>query len=145
MFTTMKKFLVLSLLLISIASFGQDAKEIIGKPIKIDNLLVAQHDFREAMQWDDAKSSCKALGIGWRLPTKTELNILYMNRRKLGKVSDKDGYWTSSAVPSRLWDPKWTAEQIGEGIAWRKYFTSGIQGYVSMSNDKCVVRAVKLL
>ena len=141
----MKKFLVLSLLLIAIASFGQDAKEIIGKPIVIGNLLVAQHDFPEAMNWDDAKSSCKALGIGWRLPTKTELNNLYNNRRKLGKVSDLEGYWTSSAVPSRLWDPKWTAEEIGEGIAWRQYFTSGIQGYASISNDKCAVRAIKLL
>ena len=35
--------------------------------------------------------------------------------------------------------------EIGEGIAWRQYFTIGIQGYASISNDKCVVRAVKLL
>jgi hypothetical protein len=141
----MKKFLFLPLLLITCLCFAQDAKDIIGKPIKIGNLLVAQNDFPEAMQWADAKSSCKALGIGWRLPTKTELNILYNNRKKLGKVSDWEGYWTSSAVPSRLWDPKWTPAEIGEGIAWRQYFTSGIQGYASMSNDKCVVRAVKSL
>jgi len=141
----MKKFLLLPLLLVTCLSFAQNAKEIIGEPIKIGNLLVAEYDFPEAMQWGDAKKSCRTLGNGWRLPTKTELNILYNNRRKLGKVSDWEGYWTSSAVPSRLWDPKWTAEEIGEGIAWRQYFTSGIQGYASMSNDKCVVRAVKSL
>ncbi len=137
--------MLLPLLLVTYISFAQNAKEIIGEPIKIGNLLVAEYDFPEAMNWDDAKKSCRALGNGWRLPTKTELNILYNNRRKLGKVSDWEGYWTSSAVPSRLWDPKWTAAEIGEGIAWRQYFTSGIQGYASMSNDKCVVRAVKLL
>lgn len=141
----MKKLMLLPLLLVTYISFAQNAKEIIGEPIKIGNLLVAEYDFPEAMNWDDAKKSCRALGNGWRLPTKTELNILYNNRRKLGKVSDWEGYWTSSAVPSRLWDPKWTAAEIGEGIAWRQYFTSGIQGYASMSNDKCVVRAVKLL
>ena len=137
--------MLIPLLLVTYISFAQNAKEIIGEPIKIGNLLVAEYDFPEAMNWDDAKKSCRALGNGWRLPTKNELNILYNNRRKLGKVSDWEGYWTSSAVPSRLWDPKWTAEEIGEGIAWRQYFTSGIQGYASMSNDKCVVRAVKLL
>ena len=141
----MKKLLILPLLLIACLSFAQNAKEIIGEPIKIGNLMVAEYDFPEAMNWYDAKKSCSTLGKGWRLPTKSELNILYNNRRKMGNVSDWEGYWTSSAVPSRLWDPKWTAAEIGDGIAWRQYFTSGIQGYASISNDKCVVRAVKLL
>ena len=141
----MKKFLFLPLLLITCLSFAQNAKEIIGEPIKIGNLLVAEYDFPNEMNWAEAKKSCSTLGKGWRLPTKAELNILYKNRRKMGNVSDWEGYWTSTLVPKQLWDPKWTAEEIGEGIAWRQYFTSGIQGYASISNNKCVVRAVKLL
>ena len=43
------------MLLISCFSFAQDAKEIIGKPIKIGNLFVAENDFPETMNWEDAK------------------------------------------------------------------------------------------
>ena len=46
----MKNFLFL-LLFISSISFAQDAKEIIGKPVKIGNLLVAENDFPEAMNY----------------------------------------------------------------------------------------------
>lgn len=35
------------------------------------------------MRWSDAKRTCADLGDGWRLPSKSELNILYKNRKKL--------------------------------------------------------------
>ena len=76
----MKKLLFLPLVLISCLCFAQDAKEIIGKPIKIGNLLVAQHDFPKTMNWNDAKKACAKLGAGWRLPTKDELNLLYQRK-----------------------------------------------------------------
>ena len=55
----MKKFLVLPLLLIAIATFAQDAQEIIGNPIKIGNLLVAENDIPEDLNLDDAKKACQ--------------------------------------------------------------------------------------
>jgi hypothetical protein len=91
----MKFFLLLPVLLVTIFCFAQDAKKIIGKPIKIDNLLVAQKDFPDEMEWDEAKKSCQALGSGWRLPTKTELRILYKNRYKIGGFRNTF-YWSSS-------------------------------------------------
>ena len=45
----MKKLLFLPLLLITCLCFAQDAKEIIGEPIKIGNLLVAEYDFPNEM------------------------------------------------------------------------------------------------
>jgi hypothetical protein len=99
----MKKLMLLPLLLVACFCFAQDAKEIIGKPVKIGNLLVAEYDFPEVMNWDDAKKSCRALGNGWRLPTKTELNILYKNREKIGGFRD-DIYWSSTEYDnSNLW------------------------------------------
>ena len=71
----MKKLLFLPLVLITCLCFAQDAKEIIGEPIKIGNLLVAEYDFPNEMNWEDAKKACRTLGKGWRLPSKTELNI----------------------------------------------------------------------
>jgi hypothetical protein len=93
----MKKLLLIPVLLISIFCFAQDAKKIIGKPIKIDNLLVAQKDFSDEMEWDEANNACKALGSGWRLPTKTELRILYKNRYKIAVFSNTF-YWSSSEI-----------------------------------------------
>ncbi len=60
----MKKLLLLPLLMITCFSFAQDAKEIIGKPVKVGNLLVAENDFPKAMYWEDAKKACEALGQG---------------------------------------------------------------------------------
>jgi hypothetical protein len=133
----MKKILLLPLLLVSCFCFSQDAKEIIGKPIKIGNLQIAQYDFPNDMNWDDAKEACHALGKEWRLPTKTELNFLYKNKDKIGGFSD-DFYW-SSTEPSR-------------GVVWQQYFYNGFQsleniryGLASDSPPTLYVRAVRSL
>ena len=52
-----------------------DYKNIIGNPIKIEKLEVAQYDFPKGMHWDDAKKICDSLGNDWRMPNKDELNI----------------------------------------------------------------------
>ena len=131
----MKKLLFLPLVLIASFCFAQDANEIIGKPVKIGTLLVAQNDFPEQMRWSDAKEACKTLGKGWRLPTKTELNILYKNKDKIGGFSDYF-YW-SSTEPIR-------------GIVWQQNFYNGGQslediryGLASDSPPTLYVRAVR--
>jgi len=73
-------------------------KIIIGKTIIIGNLEVAQNDFPRKMNWDDAKIDCKRLGIGWRLPTKGELNIIYQNKSKIGDF-ENNFYWSSTESP----------------------------------------------
>ena len=70
---------------------------VIGNPIRIGNLEVAQNDFPNRMKWDDAKKACSDLGDGWRLPTINELNILYKNKKIIGKYL-KDGYWSSTEI-----------------------------------------------
>jgi len=118
----MKKILFLPLLLIACCCVSQTINKIIGKPVKIGNLLVAQNDlplvkhrFYEAgktevteadgpdrKNWDDAKAFCAKLGKGWRLPTKKELKIIYNNRNKFGKNSFKDNYYWSSEKSNDL-------------------------------------------
>lgn len=80
----MKKFLFLPILLFNLFCIAQDVKNIIGKPTKIGNIEVAQYDFPNAMSLDAALKGSKALGNGWRLPTKDELNTLYQNKEKIG-------------------------------------------------------------
>ena len=67
---------------------------VIGIPIKIGNLEVAQYDFPNKMNLGDAKIACAALAEGWRLPTRSELDTLYQNRVAIGGFSG-NYYWSS--------------------------------------------------
>ena len=111
----MKKILLLPLLLVTYFCLAQDAKEIIGKPITIGNLLVAQNDFPNQMKWVDAVNECTTLGKGWRLPTKDELNELYKNKDKIG------GFATSTL------SSYWSSTESGLRFAWLQYFSYGTQ------------------
>ncbi len=112
---------------------GQSSK-IIGTPIKIGNLEVAQNDFPKTMNWNDANSACEGLGNGWRLPTKDELNLMYLNKDKIGGFAD-DLYWSSTVSLKSL--------------AWGQFFYRG--GTSSFNKDDpnkyvtAYVRAVRSL
>ena len=90
----MKKLLIIPMLFMCSMVIGQ-SKKIIGNPIKIENLEVAQHDFPNRMTGDDAKAACAKLGEGWRLPTKDELNLLYQKKDKIGGFAEYF-YWSST-------------------------------------------------
>jgi hypothetical protein len=123
----MKKLLFLPLVLIASFCFAQDANEIIGKPVKIGTLLVAQNDFPNIMNWDDAKAACAKLGKGWRLPTKSELYILYKNKESIGGFVGFS-YWSST--------------EGNDVMAWKEEFSNGFYGgrYKSL---RFSVRAVR--
>ena len=107
----MRKLLIVPFLIISFICSGQYEKEwnrVIGKPIRIGDLEVAQNDFEVPMGSEDAKEFCAKLGKGWRLPTKDELLTLFEKRREMGKDYltghdvDNSGepypfYWSSTA------------------------------------------------
>ncbi len=126
----MKNLLFLTLLLITNFCFAQDAKEIIGQPVKIANILVAQNDLPKEMGWTDAKKACLALGKGWRLPTKKELDLLYANRFEIGGFV-RYYYWSSTGTNSK--------------DAWKQSFNNGVQITTTSTENTCLVRAVKSL
>ena len=99
----MKKLLFIPLLFAFYIAIAQttNPSSIIGNPIKIGNLLIAQYDFQDDMNWDDAKAACEALGKGWRLPSKIELNTLYLNKARIGGFFGKEksrSYWSNTEV-----------------------------------------------
>ncbi len=73
----------------------QSAAFIIGKPIIIGNIIIAQNDFPYQMEWNKASAFCSKLGDGWRLPTKDELKEIYLNQQKVGRLN-MGYYWSSS-------------------------------------------------
>jgi hypothetical protein len=72
-----------------------NSDSIIGKPIRIGSIEVAQNNFPEYMNWYDAKKACAALGNGWRLPTNDELLGMLKNRDKI-EGSSSNYYWSST-------------------------------------------------
>jgi len=66
----------------------------------------------------------------WFLPSKDELNKLYLNKGTIGGFVDDDHYWSSSESESNA------------GLAWKQYFGNGYQ--ISFNKvDLCRVRAVR--
>ncbi len=95
---------------------SESSNPIIGKPITIGSIEVAQNDFEDSMSWDDAVSACKALGKGWRLPTKNELNELFKNKTKIGGFKNI-GHWSSTETGK---DEAWCQNSIG-GSQYNNY------------------------
>ena len=87
----------------------EEELDIIGEPIKINDLMIAEYDFPYKMDWDDAMQACKELGEGWRLPTKQEISIIYQNRNEISYYPD-DYYWSATLHDN---DTDW---------AWYQYF-----------------------
>lgn len=125
----MKKLLFLPLLLIASICFAQNPKEIIGNPIKIANMLVAQNDFPTELGWKEANKACQALGKGWRLPTQTELKFLYDNKDKIGGFSNST-YWSS------------TVDEYQKSLLWYQDFGYGEQRRQSGADTPFSVRAI---
>jgi len=132
----MKRLIFIPLLFVCFVSYGQtvDSASVIGKSIRIGNLEVAQNDFPNQMEWDDAQKACASLGPGWKLPAQHELDILYQNKDKIGGFADFS-YWSSTEHGFSSDDG---------GIAWFQNFTDdGTQNYCPKFFMQ-YVRAVKV-
>ena len=121
----MKKLLIIPMLFA--CYMGMCQASVIGKPIRLQKFEVAQYDFIEEMNWKDAKAACAKLGKGWRLPTKDELNVLYIYKDKIGGFASY-GYWSST--------------EYNSSFAWFQYFDYGLQDS-RYKNGRCNVRAVR--
>lgn len=84
--------------------------------------------------WEGAKSLCSEYRGGgysdWYLPSKDELNLVYINLRITGKISGNDWFWSSS--------------EYNNDSAWEQRFSDGKQGNSNYDkNSTCSVRAVR--
>jgi hypothetical protein len=96
--------------------------------VEVSRLLGEEHT------WNDAVKAARAYRGGgkddWYLPTKRELNLIYENLHKAGKLNmGSDCYWSSS-------------EGRTSDRAWYQYFSDGRQANYYKS-DTGSVRAVR--
>lgn len=102
------------------------ANEILGNPIKLENLELAQNDLPEAMVWQEANDFLNQIEGIWRIPTKEELNTLFTNKDKINGFAD-EFYWSSIE---------------GNYGCWRQHFKDGRQ-FDTSKKVKCLIRAVR--
>lgn len=79
------------------------------------------------MIWSDAVVTAQAYGSGWRLPTSSELHLLYIHEKLIGGF-DIDDYWSS------------TEQDVNS--AWIQDFRIGDQDRYN-KHSKLKVRAVR--
>jgi hypothetical protein len=84
------------------------------------------------MKWEDANKACESLGNGWRLPTKDELNLLYLNRDAIGGFSN-GVYWSSTENGTYNY----------YFVAWFQNFYDGFQGNLANKDKAFTVRAIR--
>ena len=94
--------------------------------VKIGSLEIMTEDLGK-MNWLEAKQACVDLGDGWRLPTIDELNVLYINKDKVGGFS-RNFYWSS--------------KEDYYDSAWGQNLFFGLQ-YYNDKNYKADVRSVR--
>ena len=85
--------------------------------------------------WEDACIWCSQLGIGWRLPSQSDLGAIHGKKDQLNSVLSANGY---EAIRNEYY---WSADTSSDGVAWRVYMDYGTLG----SNSKyyrTYVRAV---
>ena len=81
------------------------------------------------LSWYDAKVAAEAHGLGWHLPTKHELNLLYGKQGVVGGFISTALYWSSSESDSDK--------------AWSQNFSTGAQIY-NLKYSTYQVRAVRV-
>ena len=99
------------------------------KPIILEQHLkfeVYPEDLGEH-KWKDAKKVCEDLGDGWRLPTREELHLMWLNKDNIGGFAAAS-YWSSS--------------EYNFYFAWGQGFASGLQNTGNKLNTT-YVRAVR--
>ena len=81
--------------------------------------------------WENAKKVCEDLGDNWRLPTREELHLIWLNKDNIGFFVDND-YWSSV--------------EDGDNFAWELLFSFGkqISSIKSFKYNVCAVRDLSI-
>jgi hypothetical protein len=101
-----------------------------------------ERDFRrrkgQAFGWQDAMNYAAGYdGHGhkdWRVPTKGELNVLFVHRAAIG------GFDESGSVPDGWY---WSSSQYDYNTAWSQLFAGGNQFYLSLKDGDSSLRLVR--
>ena len=109
------------------------SEEIESKSVIVNNNLMVSKTDLGRTNWIDAKKLCSEFREGgfddWRLPTKDELNQLFLNQDKIGGFV-ASGYWSSSEYSSASsWLQNFTSVHQGSKNKYTNYFVRAVRGF----------------
>ena len=135
----MKKLLLLTLAIVTLINLGYSQ----NRPIQRGGIVVYEKDGHGLvaaptdlgiMDLDSAKTACDTLTLNgysdWHLPSKEELNALYVNLKQLGVGGFAGDYY-------------WSSTESGNDAAWLQNFDNGWQEGYGGKDGKYDVRAVR--
>ena len=101
----------------------------------LKELQIDDNDLFGQYTWNEGKKKIKLLNdqnyksfSNWRLPTKEELNEMYLNKNEIGGFSN-NYYWSSS--------------KFNIIYAWVQFFLDGIQSSSSKDYNYGLIRCVR--
>ena len=102
----------------------------------LGNLMIDNKDLADSYNWDEAQKQIELLNSqnykdfnDWRLPTKKELNLMYLNKEDISGFANVY-YWSSS--------------KYGDNYAWIQGFGNGCQDNANKSFT-AYIRAVRTI
>jgi hypothetical protein len=117
--------------------------EITLSTIDGSNFLVAEKDYAKDLGWDDAIKISATIGEGWRLPSKEELQEVYLNKEKLNLKSEA-AYWSASETEDAKTQRNFLGFSKGKSKnAWLLDFTNGEWCDFIEKSKKFKIRFVK--
>ena len=105
--------------------------------------LVAESNYKIELDWNEAINTSLLLGQNWRLPTKEELYLIYLNKDAL-KIKEEGAYWSSSETEELHIQTNSLGFEKGKSKnAWLLDFTNGEWVDFVQKNTKFKIRFVK--
>jgi hypothetical protein len=95
----------------------------------------------EWYDWESAKRACQGLGIGWRLPTKAELDSIVDHYKDYDHGNFSSPTINTKAFPYGVASWFWTASEYESGSVWLVYFTDGHSSWGNQGGS--LVRCVR--
>ena len=96
--------------------------------VKGTKILLYENDFPKEVNFINANKEIAKIGEGWRLPTKIELNEIFLNKKLIKGINKFETYWSSEEENDEAW-----VQQMWKG----NFYTLNKKGY------KCLIRLVK--
>jgi hypothetical protein len=90
---------------------------------------------RNGVNFEGALKIAEALGNGWRVPTKDELNKIYLNKALVGIESFKHNDFDYNVY--------WSSTELDSQTAWYQSFGNGFQGNLVKKYNSNAVRMIR--
>jgi hypothetical protein len=106
--------------------------------IKLNNSEVLVIDSEDKkMTWFEAQAMCDNINSGYRLPTRSELNLMYSKLHLMGlaNFSETECYWSS--------EDQGMAANLKNDYGWVLNFKNGESNLIELKSKRSLVRLVK--